>query len=110
MQAAADRLAQDDLVLVLDRHRVGALVMALPSARDHAQLERQELVVRQPLERRVALARSGREVRGLDRPRRPSGRSPRTSGGRYSGYGPKRSSAARIAARSWRDVSPRVSR
>ena len=66
-EPAADRLAQDDLVLVRDRHRVRALVMALPSARDHAQLERQELVVRQPLERRVPLAERRREVCGLDR-------------------------------------------
>ena len=66
-QGRADRRPQRRLVLVADRQSVRALAASLAPARGHADLEREQLVVREPLACCFELGGVGREVGGFDR-------------------------------------------
>ena len=105
-----DRLDAADHVLeaIVVRERIGCalLALALALARDHAHLEREQLVERQAAQRVVAAARSRAES-GSIRPRRArrraaevrARRSRRSARGRYSGCVGSASSSAVSDAR-----------
>ena len=98
---------------VVDGDRPGRVAPALPPPADHAELEREQLVEREPPQRGVA-ALERRRVVGLLERRRRSGRGPRPRGSVAAGTPgrpcPARSSASRIAIRKRVAVRPAVSR